>query len=70
MAYKLIGQNYQTPDLIAKVTGRSKYAEDYPRRRHAVHQAAAEPDAARAGAAYRCQRGAEDAWSARHPDGG
>src|ERR1700722_10550992 len=29
MAYKLIGQNYQTPDMIAKVTGRSKYAEDY-----------------------------------------
>ena len=25
--YKLIGHNYQTPDLIAKVTGRSKYAE-------------------------------------------
>jgi xanthine dehydrogenase molybdenum-binding subunit len=29
MAYKLIGQNYQTPDMIAKVTGRSRYAEDY-----------------------------------------
>src|SRR6202158_349300 len=29
MAYKLIGQNYRTPDMIAKVTGRSKYAEDY-----------------------------------------
>lgn len=29
MAHKLIGQNYQTPDLLAKVTGRSKYAEDY-----------------------------------------
>ena len=27
--YKLIGKNYQTPDLIAKVTGKSKYAEDY-----------------------------------------
>lgn len=26
---KLVGQNYVTPDLIAKVTGRSKYAEDY-----------------------------------------
>src|SRR5688572_1730469 len=26
---KLIGQNYQTPDLIAKVTGRAKYAEDF-----------------------------------------
>jgi CO/xanthine dehydrogenase Mo-binding subunit len=27
--YKLIGKNYATPDLYAKVTGRSKYAEDY-----------------------------------------
>src|ERR1700686_1637984 len=26
---KLVGQNYVTPDLIAKVTGKSKYAEDY-----------------------------------------
>src|SRR5208282_1542421 len=26
---KLIGQNYTTPDMIAKVTGQSKYAEDY-----------------------------------------
>jgi xanthine dehydrogenase molybdenum-binding subunit len=26
---KLVGQNYLTPDLVAKVTGRSKYAEDY-----------------------------------------
>jgi CO/xanthine dehydrogenase Mo-binding subunit len=25
----LIGRNYQTPDLVAKVTGRAKYAEDY-----------------------------------------
>src|SRR5262245_4566656 len=27
--HKLVGQNYTTPDLIAKVTGRAKYAEDY-----------------------------------------
>src|SRR5262245_1528860 len=27
--YKLIGQNYQTPDIVAKVMGRSKYAEDF-----------------------------------------
>src|ERR1035437_9527934 len=27
--YKLIGKNYKTPDLYAKVTGKSKYAEDY-----------------------------------------
>jgi len=29
MAEKLIGQNYTTPDLVAKVTGKAKYAEDY-----------------------------------------
>jgi len=27
--HKLIGKNYTTPDLMAKVTGKSKYAEDY-----------------------------------------
>src|SRR6202140_5198696 len=26
---KLIGKDYTTPDLIAKVTGKAKYAEDY-----------------------------------------
>ena len=29
MANTLIGQNYSTPDLVAKVTGQAKYAEDY-----------------------------------------
>ena len=27
--YKIIGKDYTTPDLYAKVTGRSKYAEDF-----------------------------------------
>jgi xanthine dehydrogenase molybdenum-binding subunit len=27
--YKYIGKDYTTPDLVAKVTGRAKYAEDY-----------------------------------------
>src|SRR5450432_2486277 len=27
--HKLVGKNYQTPDLVAKVTGKAKYAEDY-----------------------------------------
>ncbi len=27
--YKLIGKDYVTPDMIAKVTGKSKYAEDF-----------------------------------------
>ncbi|MEZ5293307.1 MAG: xanthine dehydrogenase family protein molybdopterin-binding subunit [Vicinamibacterales bacterium] len=26
---KLVGRNYTTPDLVAKVTGRARYAEDY-----------------------------------------
>jgi xanthine dehydrogenase molybdenum-binding subunit len=29
MTNKLIGQNYVTPDLVAKVTGQAKYAEDF-----------------------------------------
>ena len=29
MAEKLVGQDYTTPDLVAKVTGRARYAEDY-----------------------------------------
>jgi len=28
-ARRLVGQNYTTPDLVAKVTGKAKYAEDY-----------------------------------------
>ncbi len=27
--YKLIGKDYSTNDLVAKVTGKSKYAEDF-----------------------------------------
>jgi xanthine dehydrogenase molybdenum-binding subunit len=27
--YKLIGHDYQTPDIVAKVLGQSKYAEDF-----------------------------------------
>src|ERR1700745_3464382 len=27
--YKVIGKNYQTADLYAKVTGQAKYAEDF-----------------------------------------
>ena len=28
-AHRLVGKNYTTPDLVAKVTGKAKYAEDY-----------------------------------------
>ncbi len=27
--HKLVGGNYTTPDLVAKVTGQAKYAEDF-----------------------------------------
>ncbi len=29
MASRLVGSNYTTPDLVAKVTGRARYAEDF-----------------------------------------
>jgi xanthine dehydrogenase molybdenum-binding subunit len=29
MSAKLVGQNYTTPDLVAKVTGQAKYSEDF-----------------------------------------
>ncbi len=29
MAERLVGSNYVTPDIIAKVTGRARYAEDF-----------------------------------------
>ena len=29
MAERLVGTNYVTPDIIAKVTGRARYAEDF-----------------------------------------
>jgi CO/xanthine dehydrogenase Mo-binding subunit len=29
MATKLVGQNYTTPDIVAKVTGKAKYSEDH-----------------------------------------
>ena len=29
MAERLVGSNYMTPDIVAKVTGRARYAEDF-----------------------------------------
>ena len=29
LEFRLLGQNYVTPDLVAKVTGQAKYAEDF-----------------------------------------
>jgi hypothetical protein len=50
VGHRLIGKDYQTPDLYAKVTGQAKYAEDY----HAdgILQTAAQPAAACASKAH------------------
>ena len=45
---KLVGQNYTTPDLVAKVTGQGEVRRRLPGRGDAVREAAAQPDAARA----------------------
>ncbi len=29
LEFKLLGHNYVTPDLVAKVTGKARYAEDF-----------------------------------------
>ena len=29
MEFRLLGHNYVTPDMVAKVTGKAKYAEDF-----------------------------------------
>ena len=55
---KLVGQNYTPPDLVAKVTGRAKYAEDYRADGMLFTQAAAQPDAARARARASTRRAA------------
>ncbi len=64
---RLIGQNYTTPDLVAKVTGRAKYAEDYRADGHALLQAAAQPDAALPRARVSTRAGAGDARGQGHP---
>ena len=66
---KLIGQNYTTPDITAKVTGKAKMRGRLPRRRHAVDEADAESDAARAHHPPRSERGARDAWREGDSDG-
>ena len=58
---KLVGQNYTTPDLVAKVTGKAKYAEDYRVEGMLFAKLLAQPDAARARQAARHERGAGDA---------
>jgi Aerobic-type carbon monoxide dehydrogenase, large subunit CoxL/CutL homologs len=52
----LVGQNYTPPDLVAKVTGRAKYAEDYRADGMLFTKLPVEPDAARARAEHRHAR--------------
>ena len=47
---KLIGQDYTTPDLVAKVTGKAKYAEDYRVEGMLFAKLLRQPAPARAGA--------------------
>ena len=58
---KLVGQNYTTPDLVAKVTGKAKYAEDFRAEGMLFAKLLLQPDAARARDAHRHERGAGDA---------
>ena len=67
--YKLIGQNYQTPDLVAKVTGRSKYAEDYRAEGMLFGKLLLSP-MPHARQTHRHERGAGDAGRAGHPHRG
>ena len=48
MAERLVGSNYTTPDLVAKVTGRARYAEDFRAEGMLFCKLLLEPDAARA----------------------
>ena len=69
-AGKLFGQDYTTPDLVAKVTGSAKYAEDWKAEGMLFAQAAPQPDAARQSHAPRHERGDGDARSQSHSHGG
>ncbi len=59
--HKLIGKNYSTPDLLREGDGKGEVRRGLSRGRHAVLQAAAQPDTPRARQAHRCERSAGDA---------
>ena len=67
VADKLVGQNYTPPDLVAKVTGKARYAEDFRADGMLFCKLLLEPDAARARRQHRHQRGARDARRQGHP---
>ena len=66
---KLVGQNYSTPDLRAKVTGRAKYAEDFRAPGMLFARLLLSPYPARARQEHRRERGARHARRESDPDG-
>ena len=66
---KLVGQNYSTPDLRAKVTGRTKYAEDFRAQGMLFARLLLSPLPARACQEHRHQRGARHARRESDSDG-
>ena len=67
--HMLLGKNFIPPDIHGKGHRQGQVRGGLPRRGHGVLQAAAEPDAARARAQHRRERGARDARRARDPHG-
>ena len=63
---KLVGQNYTTPDLLAKVTGKSSYAEDFRAEGMLFAKLLLSPSRTR-GSERRHQRCRGHARRARHP---
>ena len=68
--YKLIGKNYTTPDLVAKVTGKAKYAEDYRADGMLFCKLLLSPMPHARVRSIDAQRGAGDARREGDPDGG
>ena len=66
---KLVGQNYIDARPRREGHGQGEVRRRLPRRRHAVREAAVQPDAARAREAHRHERGARDARRQGDPDG-
>ena len=67
---KLVGENYSTPELRAKVTGRSKYAEDFRAEGMLFARLLLSPYAARPDQEHRRERRAGHARRESHSDGG
>ncbi len=64
---KLVGQNYETPDIRAKVTGRAQIFRRFPGAGHALRPSAVEPVLAREDSQHRHERRAGDAGRESDP---